>query len=558
MKRTARAASVVTLGSLAGATAISWPLLPRAGEILTSGRASSDLGYAIFAQWWMGESLAGNGSFFNCPLVYFPDGQNLAGSVWNVLALALTGPMHWLAEPVAAWNLSLLLLATINSAVAFGLGHRLGGRTGGIASAAVVLCCPWMWMELFEGRIEQGLIAPLILYFWALLNLKERHPRAWIAAGVSMGLVGATYWFMALLSAVATLPVLGRQLLRRAVWLDLLKAAGLSAVVAAPFFALVATQVWSPEFASVATDARRTFDMRVTNSVSPLHALIAHVGPAHQAIPLVALAGVLASLLSRAAWPLLGTLVGALILAAGPVLTVDAVPVFMGDGLIPLPMWAMDAFPGFGRFIWPYRALAIAVVATAGIAAVVFSRLCASRRGQIVGALAIVLLFAEGRGLLLEAVADTDAQLPHSPLDPPRDGAYYAHRVPDWMMRIPADSGAMLTFPLSETNGWAPLFIPFHGHALASGDGSSEFGLQPTRFRERVEQLPLLQAWVQGEAMTPQMTADATQLAQLGFSWVVQFHGTDDPEADQLSRSIRQVLDAPVHTETGLTVWALR
>jgi hypothetical protein len=556
MSRWLRGAGVGA-GCGAGAAAVSWPLLPQASEVLTSGRVTSDLGYAVFAQWWMGESLAGRGSFFDCPFMYFPDGQNLAASVWNLVALAVTAPMHWVAEPVTAWNLSILLIATLNGVAAYGLGQRISGRMGGIAAAAVVLCSPWMWMELFEGRIEQGLIAPLALYLWALLNLRDRRPRAWLAAGAAMGLVGATYWFMAILAGVALLPVLGRRITERAVWVDLLKAAGVSALVALPFFLIVAPFALSPEFASVAGDARRTFDMRVAHSVTPLRALFAHFGPASSSFPFAIAACLVWGARLPRAWPLIGALIAALVLAAGPVLTWDGVPVFAIAGLVPMPMWGLDLIPGFGRFIYPARAMAVAIVAAAGVAAVVAGTL-GSTRSRAVAGVALVALLIEGHALVLQSAQETDPQLPTSTFDPPRQSAFFAHQVPDWMRLVPPDSGAMLSFPLSEANGWAPLFVPLHRRPLVSGDGSSEFGLRPAGFQQRLASNRLLGAWASGGVLSQDMAADVDELRAAGIEWIVQFRTPVDPDAQVLTESLASVFGPPAHSETRLTVWRLQ
>jgi hypothetical protein len=84
------------------AAAISWPLMPRAGELLTSARSDSDLFYSIYAHWWAGEVLSGSQSFSQNSGAYFPLGTAMAGSVWNFVTLFATGWLQLLRDPVAA------------------------------------------------------------------------------------------------------------------------------------------------------------------------------------------------------------------------------------------------------------------------------------------------------------------------------------------------------------------------------------------------------------------------------------------------------------------------
>jgi hypothetical protein len=291
--------------------------------------------------------------------------------------------------------------------------------------------------------------------------------------------------------------------------------------------------------------------------VSPVRALIAHIGPANQAVPLVVLAALLAGLRWAAARPFLGVIGAALALAAGPALAMDHVPLFVGGGLLPLPMWALDIIPGFGRFIWPSRAIAVVVVASCGVAAVVMSQL-RGRHLQWFGCLALVLLFLEGRGLVLQSAMETDASLPITAFDPPPDGAFFTYQAPKWMAQVPPDSGAIISLPLADAHSWAPMFIPIHKHPIAAGDGASELGLQPAQFKQRTREITLLQAWRQGATITENMAEDVPKLKRLGFSWVTQFRGESDPAADAQAQTLQALFGSPVSEEANLTVWAIR
>jgi hypothetical protein len=495
------------------AAAISWPLMPRAAELLTSARSDSDLYYSIYAHWWAGEVLAGTQSFSHNSGAYFPNGTAMAGSVWNFVTLFITGWLQLLRDPVAAWNSATVVIISMNGVAGFALGKRLGGLWGGLAAAALLLALPMSWCEAFEGRHEQAFTAPISLAFLALIRLKERESKAWVWFGLSIALVAATYWFMAPLLVVAMLPLLLPMIRDRKVAIDLTKALGVCCLAVLPAAFIIYPHV-STELLTRSNPPEHQLLMRAGNSLLLPFDSLSHRNPMGRALPIFGVIALFWSFTRRElrGWGLVG--LSAIVLAMGPVIQSGGQPVIVGGRLIPLPLIALDLLPGFDRFWWPYRALPIAGCAAAAALAIIVSK---TKRSPLIAIGIALLLGLESRAVIFQALHAGDPSIPTSSFDPAPDAGYYRLELPAWVKNPPSE-GAVIDHPLRQTSNFAPLYASYHGLPMAIGDGAHEPTIRPPSFDESMNGSLLLTTWGNSTGIdsTP---VDRSNLANQGYRW---------------------------------------
>ena len=553
------------LFALALAAAIlwmSWPLPTQLGELLTSGRADGDLGYTLSAHWWAGEVLSGQASFPINDRVYFPQGQNMAGSVWNFVPLFLSAWTHWFLDPLSAYNLAILFLMALNGVAAALLGMRLGGSWGALGGACAILAFPFPWAEAFEGRLEQAFLAPPILVFWAAIPFRESPQAHARTLGLLMGLVATCYWFYAPIVSLGLGLYLGRSLRCRTTLRALATAFGFSLLAAFPLFLLIVPALEGGAFVQATSDTQHILFTRVGQSLSPWESFSGWLGPDNlgRTLPLsCTICMVFISIKCAKARPwMLVALCGALF-AMGPVLSHGNEPWVTGGRMIPLPFALLDGIPGLARFWWPYRFLALVGIAGVACMAILFSRLSGSPR-RFAPLLLALLFLVEGRLILANATQKGDPSIPASSWDPEPHGHFFKLELPDWI-QSPPESGAMLEFPMSAVANSAPLYAPFHQLPTAHGDGIREAHIRPKAFEERVRSNPILAAWARGSL--PQITDEPLdELYRLGFRHIVihtdpsGFSASSQEEGALVSR-FQAAIGPPTHEESRLRVFAI-
>jgi len=534
-------------------------------EIVTSGSADGDLGYTIFAQWWASKTLAGEGAFNACPLVYFPEGQDLTGSVWNLVVLFLTAPLHWLTDPITAYNLSILAISFVNTLVFAVLGFRLGGRSGGFIAAVMAASMPFAWVELFDGRPEQGFMAPAALYAFSLLKLKEGQSGAVVWTGLSMAFAAVCYWFMAPMLAFAMLPLLGSKLKEGAIWMQLALAAMICLIACGPFLALIMPIVLGEGGARSMFDPGNAMFMRITNSVNPIGALLSFTEDEYfqHCIPLAAVAGAVAAFRHAPARPWIFTAIAGLVLSLGPAFLLA--PLDAGSPAapphLPLPLALLDILPGFERFWWPYRALTITSVGIAGALASWLGAQTGRRQIWMVAGFGLAILF-HGRSLSLAALEMGNPNLPDSPLDPGPAESFYERDLPTWVT-TPHAQGGVLIFPLRDVQNYSHMLTPFHGLPTALGDGVGEPLIRPESFNDRISKNALLKAWSESKEVPDSAREGLDDLRASGFRWLLWILPDEErfPEERALWRSraanLDPLLGQPDHEESTLVVWDL-
>ena len=513
--------------SLACVLWMSWPLPVVLGDAWTSARAEGDLAWSLVMHDWATDALTGHGQWTGDGRVWAPDGGARAACAWNLVALVLTGWLGIDVDPLTAWHRSMLFIGLCNGLAGGWLGWRVAGQHGAVIGAVVCAASPLAWFEMCEGRLEQGLIAPLAICAaeaWAW----SRAPRP-VLAGLALGLVAATYWFLGPVALVTfgILPLFGpgrtsptsRQPLR---------ALAIAAVVCAAVVGLALLPIldtaWSGAQQAAIGDGQLSRIQRLASAVSPLQLVFGGHLPAHR-LPIVAVLLLPAALKVRAMRPWLAALAIGAIFAAGSVWSVDGTPVRLAGLEWSLPLRALDFLPGFSRFWWPDRIVAVVFVTTAGALAA-FTRVAPARwiwpSIAVVGAAWVV----DARMQLHNAIEAGDPRIPRSELDPsPKDGFFTPPILPDT-----AAEGVLLVGPWSTTANLIPLLSIHTGRPLIRGDGAADARLWPQHFAARVETSTLLSAMHRQSALPRDTIA---QLDGLGITSVI-WRGPSDAWTAQL------------------------
>jgi hypothetical protein len=550
------------LGILLGALFMSWPLASQLGEVLTSARADGDLGYTLSAHSWAGDLWSGSASFPINENVYFPTGQNMAGSVWNFVVLLGSAWPHLFASPLSAYQIGLLWLMVLNGLAAALLGHRLGGKWGAWGAACAILAFPYPWLEAFEGRLEQSFLAPMLLVFWAAIELKSNAKSNGRMLGALMALVAASYWYHAPICAIGLAVFFGGDLRKSRLRKQLGEALLFCGLFVLPFLLLIWPALRGGAYGNAIQDTQHVLFTRVGMGVNPWEVLGGEFGPDHlgRCLPIGLVLGlVLAWRVHRQSRLWTVVLCTGLVFAMGPAFSLDTAPTLVGGRLIPLPFALLDWIPGMSRFWWPYRFLSLVGVGAAAGIALLFSRLPSNKRATLALVFSAIL-FVEGRFLVSKATMAGDSTLPTSVWDPAPQGRFFAFNLPEWM-KNPPESGALLEFPMAEVANAAPLYAPFHQLPTAHGDGVREAHIRPSDFQPTTQGNRLFSSWAQNllPDVDPQSVA---AMLDLGFRYILVHKS---PEADSaisertqgIVRRLEAGLGKAVHTEETLLVFDL-
>lgn len=495
------------------------------------------------------------------PDLLWPTGQDVALLVWNLLLAALMLPLYALLEPLVAYNLAVLAFSGANAAAAWALGRQLGGAAGGLVAAALVLCSPYAWNELLQGRCEQGVLAGLLLTCAGLLAL-ERAPDTRRAVGVGLlwALTALAYWFYGyfLLLVVIGLSVAALAGRRWARLRALVVASAVSAAAAGPLAAALLWQAVSPGSsfsrsqdgtlqAALHTLAQGA-SLTVQSTIWPLH-------PPEQlrdVLPLV-------SLVSLLAWPwvrqqarFLGPMAAAcLALAYGRQLQQAPGELLMlGESALSLPFaWLQSALPGFGRLWWPYRFLSLFVVGAAGCAAALVGRL--PGRGLRWGAALVLAL-----GALVELRVAT--QLSDSRLYFDAPVAFERSRLFDTLAEEPG-AHPLLYLPFRGFGTGRALWQPYHQQPTSMGLGDSADHLLPAAVQAETESdVVLVYLKELGQAAPHQRPPPPPRpvrpaLQARGYHYAVLWQ-----LAPETVETYTRLLGPPDYTDAVIVAWDLR
>lgn len=135
---------------------LTWPTVTDlAGHVYTSagGRLAypghDDIALNVWSLWWFAEALERAANPFTSPLLYHPDGVQLYVQTFNPVAGLLTLPVQWIAGPVAAYNVGLLIAFALTGYAIF-LWARMAGAARGAAwiGGALVTAAPFHMLKL--------------------------------------------------------------------------------------------------------------------------------------------------------------------------------------------------------------------------------------------------------------------------------------------------------------------------------------------------------------------------------------------------------------------------
>lgn len=479
------------------------------------------------------------------------------GTLWFIdlfQAIALA-PVTWVAGPIAAYNLGVLLNLWLAAFAAWGLSHALTRDPVASLVPAVVLCLsPTLVVQVHNGISEGLSIGWIPLSAWGLLRWR-RDPshRRGLAAGVALALAAWASWYQglfalmlapALLFPSANASRLGRRHLASGAlllgtWAALVLPAGLAfrATLAAPD-------------ALVLRDPERVWTALVSHNAVDLMAFVhAGSGPdlsvfdeALQVSVFLGLSLLVPAFAARRIpqarpWLLAASL--CLLMALGPFLRISGGPALLPGGApIPLPFLAANRLlPGFGAISHAYRFVVPGLLAL-GLAA---GMLAAKRP---IWLLALPLWVVESSAARTLPLPTASGALP----------AVYA--------ALPDDGRAVLDLPMSrqvlERSEWA-WYSSVHGHPTVYGLNDPT----PPKLRENA----LVRAVLARERSVVTSLAPSSdvwalegarrELVGQDVGWIVVHL---DPLPPPKQRSIRALLDAvcgPGEEIDGAVLYAL-
>lgn len=536
----------------------SWPLALRVQTDLLEPLHLPDVQGGLFWPWAFARSLwAGEPLYFR-PELQWPDGQSLRLIVWNHGVQLLIFPFFLSFSPITATNLAAMWLATLNGAAGAWAGHAATGRRwGALLGLCIAACAPYGLIEAGVGRPEQGLWAPLALYFGGLVRLwaDPEDRRGALVCGLGVGLAGAVYWFYAiflvtLMAAVLPVAAAAGALGRRR--LGALALAGATSVAVALPFLLPLLLARGDAAQMIASGISAGESVEVLQRRAVLLLPWGHLGPwsvagerAWQAPLLVLPASLLAALVGRGGVRLAGVMgVLAAIFAAGPVLLgADGAPLEVGGHMLALPQRWLNGLPGYGRFWWPYRWQGVML----GAACVAGPALAARLPRPAVWAVLLgawsagesALMLRQGGGLPISGPA----------------------RVPPIFAQLGALEGVhpLLQLPLGKLRNSRVGWIPWHQQPI---DGGMGWGLMPEHVaarRERLAEIPLVS--VLEDALADEkvrIKTDWTAEEAGGYHYIVLYlTELDGTGRQQTMLRLRRALGPPFYRDAETVVWAV-
>ena len=169
-KTTAWRGALLTLGYLALALAMTWPLVLHSGSFVMAGLEDGSM--SIWNLWWMKFSLLDLGqSPMHTTYLFFPDGAGLIfHSLPKVLGL-ISIPLQYMAGFAIAYNVIFLLTFVLTALTTYWLAfHLLGQRLPAFLAGAFFAFSPFRWDQL--GHLQ--LLSTMLIPVYILLVIKGR------------------------------------------------------------------------------------------------------------------------------------------------------------------------------------------------------------------------------------------------------------------------------------------------------------------------------------------------------------------------------------------------
>jgi hypothetical protein len=135
---------------------------------------------AFWLPWQIGDNLRHDRSAWDASVFVGPRDASLLDLAGNPGAAVVGAPLHMVLIPAAAHAAWMLTLVASGAMAGAALGAALGGTRTGILGAALVAGCATWSMDLADGAIAAGWMAPACAVVWAGVT---QRPRAMALAG---------------------------------------------------------------------------------------------------------------------------------------------------------------------------------------------------------------------------------------------------------------------------------------------------------------------------------------------------------------------------------------
>jgi hypothetical protein len=174
------------------ALAATWPLVSQLSTHLYGGR--SDLWVHQWTFWWVKEALAAGQSPFFTDLLYYPYGVPLYAHNFAWFNIALWLPLQAVFGSIAAYNLTILIILTLNGFCLYLLAYEfLGHRWAAFTAGLIFMLWPYTLSHYDHPNMIVLFWTPLSLLFLRRLLVNGRL-RNIILAGVCLALLGLSRW----------------------------------------------------------------------------------------------------------------------------------------------------------------------------------------------------------------------------------------------------------------------------------------------------------------------------------------------------------------------------
>jgi hypothetical protein len=217
---------------------LTWPAVRTLGGRLIGNNVDNWIFY--WDDWWLGQAIAEGHNIFQTPYMFFPEGVSLVAHSNAWLNSFLAQPLTWIAGPVAAYNLVLLLSLWLSAMGMYWLALELTGMRGPSFVAGLVYAfAPYHLTQILShGHLGAIQWWPFYALFLRRMLLRGQRRDA-ILAGVFAALSLWSGLQLALLLAMWTLLYLTWFLWRhradlstyRPIWSRLVGRLGLSGLV---------------------------------------------------------------------------------------------------------------------------------------------------------------------------------------------------------------------------------------------------------------------------------------------------------------------------------------
>lgn len=184
------------------------PVLPSVDQAIPGGTVAAIDGWQhVWHVWWVHYALTQGMHPLFTPLLYYPEGVDLALHPLNLSNGLLVFPVTALAGPLAGFNVAVLLALTLAGLAAFWFARQLGAQPGVAFVAGLIFTwSPYHMTKVWDGQLELIAVQWLPLYALFLLRTVTRPGyRDPLLAALFLALIGYTSLYYLLFIAIYSL-----------------------------------------------------------------------------------------------------------------------------------------------------------------------------------------------------------------------------------------------------------------------------------------------------------------------------------------------------------------